>query len=163
MFEKIFSKIKRSEQPKEEIPQLKRRELTDEDREIEEERKQQEIINRKIEELDPEVVEKMKKRIRKEFDSEIEANPEDLEDYFSDLDDVRDDLILHSLTHNKDKVLSALEYRIIMQIFEEKIVSIGSSLEAFNEWLEKEELDDECDEELREAEPSENVSGQYKR
>ncbi|MDE6292279.1 MAG: hypothetical protein K2L98_01200, partial [Bacilli bacterium] len=144
-----------------------RRELTDEEREIEEEKKARALIDKQVEALDPKTVEKVKKKIREKFDLEIEADPEDLEDYFSDLDDVRDDLILHSLTHTKDKVLSTLEHQIIMQIFEEKLVSIGSSLEAFNEWLEKEDLEDEYEDEhedeLREEEPSENVSGHYKR
>ena len=162
MFEKIFAKFKKPEEPKEEIVKPVRRELTDEEREIEEERKERAIIDKKIEELDSDTVAKMEKRIRSYFDTEVEEDPEDLEEYFSDLDDVREDLYIESLKHNKDKVLSALEHRITMKILEEKLTTVGSSLEAFNEWLEKEdELDDEYEDEL--DEPSENVSSHYKR
>lgn len=163
MFERILAKFKKPEQPKEEIIKPKRRELTEEEREIEEERKECAIINQKIEALDPEVIAKMEEKIRKCFDTEVEADPEDLEEYFSDLDDVRDELTLHSLTSTKDKVLSTLEHRLITKVLEEKLAAIGSSLDAFYEWLENEdELDDEYEDELEE-EPSENVSAHYKR
>lgn len=163
MFEKIFAKFKRPEETQEEIVKPVRRELTDEEREIEEERKERAIIDKKIEELDSDTVAKTEEKIRKCFDTEVEADPEDLEEYFNDLDDVRDELTLHSLTYTKDKVLSTLEHRLITKVLEEKLTAIGSSLDAFYEWLENEdELDDEYEDELEE-EPSENVRVHYKR
>lgn len=83
------------------------------------------------------------RRIKEKYDREFDADPSDLEDCYEQLDDIEDDLH-NELFVNKgiSEVLWLLEWRTISKVLEEKLVSIGSSLEAYNEWMETEEDDD---------------------
>lgn len=119
-----------------------------EELEIEEERKKTKKIEEEIKKLDRQTVLDVEKRIRKEFDKEFDADPSNLEECYEQLDDIefglRNDLLV-----NKElgEVLWLLESRTISKVLEEKLVSIGGSLEAYYEWMETEDDDLENEEE----------------
>lgn len=143
MFEKLLKRFKKEDKPSksisEEIPQPR----TQEDIEIEEERRNAEIIKKKINELDSQIVQEVEKRIRKEYESEFKADPSNIEECFEELEDIKDGLNLDLIHDRKDPILNALERSIINKVFEEKLIALGSSLDEYYEWLEKEELEDE--------------------
>lgn len=145
MFEKLFKRKK--QEVKEEVKEVKEV-LSEEDREILEEKRQADMINKKISELDQETVKKIETRIREEFTREITVDPSNKQEYFDELDDAKEDLLIEVIREKKDPVMNALEREIIAKIFEETLNSSGYTLDEFNSWLNEEmdsedELDDE--------------------
>lgn len=136
MLENIFKKRNKHSNPtlKKDLEKTSTTPVDLEERELEEERKHAEVINQKIALLDRQTVLDIEKRIRQEYDTEFEANPSNLEECYEDLEDIKDELIHDVLHGTKDEVLKVLEMRIIGKVFEEKLISIGSSLNAYYEW-----------------------------
>lgn len=147
MFEKLFKIFNKDEKKEDEqIVTMPGDIISEEEKELEEERRQALELKEKIDAIDPEVVAKVREKIKSEFD-EIEADPSDLDDYFSELYDIREDLEFElMMKQKKDKVMDALKLRLIFQELEERIKAAGSNIDAYYEWEEKEdELDEEED------------------
>lgn len=152
MFEKLFKIFKKDEKKEDEqIVTIPGYAISEEEKELEEERRYAEKLKEKVDALDPEVVAKVRKRIKSEFD-EIEVDPSDLEEYFSELEDTYDELQIDLIRKKKDEVMDALERRLMFQELEARIKAAGSNIDAYYEWQEKEdELDEEDDLEATQA------------
>lgn len=167
MFEKLFGKNKKKndfytkrdlEQPlatspiieEHKLEQSSANSLNFEEVEIKKEREKAEKINQEIQKLDKQIVLDVEKRIREEYSEEFDADPSDIEECYEQLEDIRDQLLFE--VENRDEVLRVLEGKIILSVFEEKLISIGSSLEAYYEW---EQNDYDSEENTKDAESDE--------
>lgn len=95
--------------------------------------------------LGGEVVAKMEAEIREEFDSEFSASPDDIDLCLEELDDIKDELTAGLFLQYRDKDLIAAGMRIIDQVLEEKLVSLGSSIDAYYEWVENDTDEEEME------------------
>lgn len=146
MFEKLFKRKKKGEvsAPSKDTSPV----LTNEEQEIIAEREEAARISKKVDELDEETVKSVEERIRRAFNEELESDPSNLEEYFDDLDEIKEDLEFDLIRNKKDPVMDTLERKIIAKVFEEILISSGHTLEEYYNWLEQEELDEEVDEEI---------------
>lgn len=95
--------------------------------------------------LNREVLTKMEAEIREEFDSEFSASPDGIDESLEELDDIKDELTTDLFSQYKDKDLIAAGMKIINQVLEEKLISLGSSIDAYYEWVENDTDEEEME------------------
>lgn len=128
---------------------------TIEENELEEERKKAEKANQEIKELDEQVALDIEKRIRQEFNEEFDCKTSNINECYEQLEEIKDELWASVYIETNDEILQLLERKIILKVFEENLISIGSSLDAYYEWEQKY---CESDENSKDTESNENNS-----
>lgn len=138
MFEKLFKRFKKQE------PSTPIESTTQENAEA---------IKEQNNAIDSTITLSIEQEVRELF-NDFDADPSDLEECFYELDDIK--MALEKGFHDEyqDEEIRNLANSIISKVFEEKLIAIGSSLDAFHEWEVKETLPDEF---FKEETPEENI------
>lgn len=110
------------------------------------EKEESEAIQKMVDAADPEMKQKIEERIRAEFKAQFNADASDKKAAFAQLESIKDYLMADVL-FTRNKVKERIERQTIYKVFEEMLISIGSSLDEFYDWAVNEDDDELEDEE----------------
>lgn len=150
MFKELFSKLNKNNKISNEqksIPKAvpKTNSMFSEE-ELAAEKEESEAIQKMVDAADPEMKQKIEERIRAEFKAQFNADASDKKAAFAQLESIKDYLMADVL-FTRNKVKERIERQTIYKVFEEMLISIGSSLDEFYDWAVNEDDDELEDEE----------------
>lgn len=145
MFKELFSKLNKNNKISNEqksIPTAvpKKNSMFSEE-ELAAEKEESEVIQKMVDAADPEMKQKIEERIRAEFKAQFNADSSDKTAAFSQLESIKDYLMADVL-FTRNKVKERIERQTIYKVFEEMLISIGSSLDEFYDWAVNEDDDE---------------------
>lgn len=150
MFKELFSKLNKNNKISNEqksIPKAvpKTNSMFSEE-ELAAEKEESEAIQKMVDAADPEMKQKIEERIRAEFKAQFNVDSSNKTAAFAQLESIKDYLMADVL-FTRNKVKERIERQTIYKVFEEMLISIGSSLDEFYDWAVNEDDDELEDEE----------------
>lgn len=150
MFKELFSKLNKNNKISNEqksIPTAvpKKNSMFSEE-ELAAEKEESEAIQKMVDAADPEMKQKIEERIRAEFKAQFNVDSSNKTAAFAQLESIKDYLMADVL-FTRNKVKERIERQTIYKVFEEMLISIGSSLDEFYDWAVNEDDDELEDEE----------------
>lgn len=112
--------------------------------ELAKEKKESEEIQKMVDAADPEMKQKIEERIRAEFKAQFNVDSSDKKAAYAQLESIKDYLMADVL-FTRNKVKERIERQTIYKVFEEMLISIGSSLDEFYDWAVNEDGEDELE------------------